>query len=274
MRKLIFSLGLCFALSLNTFAQNTEKKVYMSAFVEKASDIKIDGNIDETLWDNVEWDKEFTQHRPNNGEPSSQQTHFKILYDQSNLYVAIKCLDTEPDKIEKQLSRRDGFQGDWVAIYIDSYHDLSSCFSFFVSAAGVKGDEALTGDGRNTDTNFNPIWYTKSQINSEGWTTEMKIPFSQLRFSAAENQVWGLQFMRKIFREEERAIWQPITLDAPGWVSNFGELHGLKNIKPKRQIEIQPYTLAQLKTSEKIEGNPFENGNSSKLSASIPILDK
>ena len=98
------------------------------------------------------------------------------------------------------MSRRDGFEGDWVEIVFDSYHDLRSAFSFTVTAAGVKGDKIITQNGKNEDITWNPIWYTNSAITKGGWTAEMKIPLSQLRFGNEENQVWGFQVIRKYFK--------------------------------------------------------------------------
>ncbi len=269
MRKIIFSMWLCFALSQFIYGQNKEKKNYTTKYISSNHSLKIDGNINEKDWDSVEWTGDFVQHRPDNGASATQDTRFKILYDDSYIYVAIQCLDSEPELIESRLSRRDGFQGDWVMMCFDSYHDLSTSFTFIVTAAGVKGDEFLSNDGSNSDVNWNPIWYTKTTIDSEGWNAEMKIPFSQLRFTADENQQWGLQVMRKLLRKEERSLWQFVAADAPGWVSNFGKLNGLKNVSPKRQIELQPYTVAKLETHEKQEGNPYRTGIKKGVSAGL-----
>src|SRR5690606_10811740 len=105
--------------------------------------------------------------------------------------------------------------------------------------------------------------------DSLGWSAEMKIPLSQLKFGAAADQVWGLQIMRRLFREEERSVWQRLPPDAPGFVSEFGELHGLLNLEPQKQLEIQPYTVARLKTYEKEAGNPFEDGSDPHLTAGL-----
>ena len=201
--------------------------------------------------------------------PPSQQTKFKILYDASFLYVAFRCYDTEPHKIEQRLSRRDGFSGDWVELNIDSYYDKRTSFSFTITAAGVKGDELVSENGNNWDSSWNPIWYAKTNTDAEGWTAEMKIPLSQIKFSGSQNQVWGLQSTRRFFREEERSLWQRVPRDAPGWVSEFGELHGLKNLKPQKQLEIQPYTVAQIETFEPEEGNPFRDGTEGKIPAGL-----
>ncbi len=220
----------------------------------------VDGVISDEIWDAVPWDGEFTQWQPDEGSSPAQKTKFKIIYDEKNLYVAIRCYDTDPSKIVNRLARRDENSGDWVEINLDSYHDLRTGFAFTVTAAGVKGEEAISGNGNNWDSSWNPIWFVKTNIDEEGWTAEMKIPFTQLRFSSEKEQVWGLQMHRRDFRLEQRSIWQRIPRDLPGWVSNLGELHGIKNIKPQKQIEIQPYTVGQTETFEKVEGNPFETG--------------
>jgi len=264
---LIFSL-LFLAFFNPLSAEEAEKRIYVTKPINPTPPV-IDGILDEQVWDLVEWSSDFIVREPNEGEDPSQETSFKILYDDNNLYVAIRAHDTEPDEICKRLCRRDGFEGDWVEINIDSYHDLRTAFSFSVNAAGVKGDEAITSDGDNWDTNWDPIWYTKTSIDNEGWAAEIRIPFSQLRFSNKDEQVWGLQLQRRFFRKEERSVWQFISRNAPGWVHLFGELHGIKGIQPKRMIQIMPYTVGRLQSFEKQEGNPFATGRLSNVMAGL-----
>ena len=159
------------------------------------------------------------------------------------------------------MSRRDSFAGDRVTIIIDSYHDKRTAFSFTVTAAGVKGDEFVSENGDNWDDSWNPIWYAASTIDDKGWTAEAKIPFSQLKFGKTKEQVWGLQISRLNFREDERSTWQRIPQDAPGMISEFGELQGLINIQPQKQLEIQPFMVNQFDTYPKEDGNPFRDGS-------------
>ncbi|WP_081894316.1 DUF5916 domain-containing protein [Muricauda sp. MAR_2010_75] len=229
----------------------------------------IDGLLNDPAWDLVQWGDDFIEQRPDENTPPGQQSAFKILYDQKSLYVGIRCFDTEPDKIVKRLSRRDGFEGDWIGIFIDSYHDKRTSFGFIVTAAGVKGDVLGSNNGNNEDDSWNPIWYVKTHTDAEGWTAEMRIPLSQIKFGRAEDQVWGLQIMRRYFRNEERSVWQRLPRDVAGWTSEFGELHGLKNIEPQRQLEIQPYTVAKTETYEPEEGNPFEDGSESNITVGL-----
>lgn len=265
-------LSLLWAFSLPVlFAQTNDsipRRIFFTQAVEGTSPT-IDGVLDDTCWEQVEWSGGYEQFEPYNREAPSQDTKLKVLYDARSLYVAFRCYDTEPDRIERRMSRRDGFPGDWVEINIDSYHDLRTAFSFTISASGVKGDEFVSNDGNSWDSNWNPIWFAKTNIDDEGWTAEIRIPLSQLRFGKADEHVWGIQSTRRYFREEERDTWQPMELNQPGWVSRFGELRGLKGIEPQRQVEIQPYVLAQTSSSEAEEGNPFATGRDSRFTAGV-----
>lgn len=231
---------------------------------------KIDGLANDEAWDLVEWGGgNFTQIQPDNGKAPTEQTYFKILYDDKNLYVVIRCEDSEPGKIVQRMSRRDGFDGDWVEINIDSYYDKRTAFSFNASVSGVKGDEYISNNGDEWDKSWDPIWDLKTSINEKGWVAEFRIPLSQLRFGNKEEHIWGLQFTRRFFRNNERSTWQFIPSDASGWVHLFAELHGIEGIKQQKQLEIQPYIVAKTEKYEKQEGNPFATGHESDIDVGI-----
>ena len=221
---------LIFLLSFNLFSQENKisKRIYTTKKLVKKP--VIDGFINDEAWNVVEWSSDFTQKDPDEGKPPTYQTKFKVMYDAKYLYVAIRAFDDEPEKIERRLSRRDGFQGDRVNVIIDSYHDKRTAFVFTTTAAGVKGEEFASQNGENWDDSWKPIWYTNAKIDDKGWTAEMKIPFSQLRFGKAEEQIWGFNINRTIFRLQERSLWQRIPNDQAGFISEAGELHGLKNL--------------------------------------------
>ncbi len=227
----------------------------------------IDGKID-AVWDMAPWSDNFTQYEPYNGKKPSQETAFKILYDDNNLYVLIRCYDTEPDKIENRLSRRDNFEGDWVAVAIDSYDDNLTAFAFSSTASGVKGDVKFSNDDK-MDATWDAKWYLKTSIDDKGWIAEMRIPFNQLRFSKSKKHKWGLQVVRKIFRKQETSVWNPVSKEMSGWVSHFGELNGIDNINPKKEVELIPYVMGNLETGEKEEGNPFATGHTWNYSAGL-----
>lgn len=248
-----------------------QKRVYTTKSLDNAMPPIIDGLLNDAGWDIVDWQSDFVENLPDENTPPTEQTKFKVVYDSKYLYVAFRCYDHEPDKIVKRLSRRDGFDGDFVEVNIDSYHDMRSGFSFTISASGVKSDEFIADNGNNWDASWNPIWYVKTNVDAEGWTAEMKIPLSQLKFSDSEDQVWGFQATRRYFRKQERSIWQRIPADAPGWVSEFGELRGLIHLKPQKQLEIQPYVLTQADVYQKGKGNPFRDGNDIALNGGVDV---
>lgn len=273
MKKLYVLTILFFVFISSIFSNGTEPPVEKRKYFTQQltnNGITLDGIPNDAAWDAVPWSGDFVQWQPSEGEAPSQETSFKIMYDEKFLYVAYRAMDSEPDKIERRMGRRDDFPGDWMEINIDSYHDLRTAFSFTLSVSGVRNDELISNNGDDWDESFNPIWYGKTNVNEEGWTAEVKIPFSQLRYDGeSEQQVWGIQVMRRLFRKEERSTWQHIPRNSGVWVSGFGELHGLRNVPPQRQVEIQPYALGRTETFPKEEGNPFADGNDSKLSAGL-----
>lgn len=253
----------------SVFTQTQPRKQYITQEISTNNSLEIDGFIDEAFWDKVPWGTDFIEVNPDENTPPTEQTKFKILYDQKYLYIAILALDAAPETITKRLTRRDGFEGDRVNILIDSYHDLRTAFLFTVTAAGVRGDEIATENGNDIDDSWNPIWSANAQIIPQGWSAEMKIPLSQLRFGNSEEQVWGLNVIRQLFSQNELSAWDRIPVGSPGWVSEAGELRGLKNIRPQKQIEIQPFAVTQMETYEAEMGNPYRDGRDYKLNAGL-----
>ncbi len=273
MEKLIIIPAILFCIPHFTFSQQKQtvsKKTYNTQRISETETPVIDGKLNDVVWNNNDsWESNFIQREPIENALPTEQTSFKIYYDSKYIYVGIKNFDKQQDKITDWMSRRDGFEGDWVEIIFDSYYDLRSAFSFTVTAAGVKGDKIITLNGKNEDITWNPIWYVKSEITKEGWTAEMKIPLSQLRFGNVKNQVWGLQVVRKYFKNDEISVWQRIPIDASGWISEFGQLSGLNEIKPQKQLEIQPFIVTSLETFEKEPDNPYRNKNITSINAGI-----
>lgn len=266
MKNTILTIIFIFCFSF-LFADTIEKKAYTTKKTTIAP--VIDGLLDTEIWEQVEWAGDFIQSKPNEGDSPSQQTAFKILYDDDNLYVFIKSFDNEPKKISHLLARRDNFPGDFVEINIDSDLDRQTAFSFTASASGVKSDQAVSEDGKIWDPSWNPIWYLKTSIDKEGWNAEFSIPFSQLRFGEKENHIWGIQVLRYVFRKEEFSDWQIIPQDSPGTIHLFSELHGISNIKPKRQVDITPYTLANVENYKEEVGNPYADGSYSSFAMGV-----
>jgi hypothetical protein len=268
MKRILIS-GLFILLLLSpSLGQTPVKKQYQATKITATP--VINGVLDEDIWQLGEWVDDFTQNQPYNGRPASQRTEFKILFDEDNIYVGIKALDTSPDSIVNRLTRRDQADGDMVAIILDSFHDLRTAFTFGVSSAGVKYDFMMTNDGQNEDNTWDPNWWVKTSINKEGWIAEMKIPLSQIRFDKNSGDVWGLEMARVLYRKNETDFWQHIPADAPGFVHLIGEMSGFENIKPRKIFDITPYGVAKAETFKAVPENPFQaTGKSTKLNGGI-----
>jgi len=220
----------------------------------------IDGRMDDEAWRAAGEQSGFVQNAPYEGASPTEQTSFRILYDDRNLYVGIRAHDSEAGSIQRRLSRRDDFEGDYVGLFIDSYHDHLTSFAFGVNAAGVRADELFSNDSSSGDDSWDPLWEARTSVDADGWTAEMRIPFTQIRFAGGTEQVWGLQVIRSLFRKSEISHWRLIPRNAPGWASQFGDLKGISGIKPPRQVEIVPYTVGRMRAYEKELGNPFAPG--------------
>ncbi len=249
---------LCSILIIASIDLNAQKRIYETARLT-ADPPHIDGIFNEEAWNIVEWDTNFIQQEPYAEQPASEDTRFKVVYDDHNIYFAVRCFDSAPDSIVKRMSRRDGFDGDLIGIAIDSYHDLRTAFTFAVSASGVKSDEIVI-DGEDSDDSWDPIWYCKTNSDNEGWTAEIRIPFTQLRFGKQDSYTWGFQVGRILFRKQETSLWQFISPTAAGWVSFFGELHGIRDINPKKQRDIMPYVAGSYESYQYDPENPFADG--------------
>ena len=257
----------------NFFYGNTKndpnvKKVYTTVKIDKANAPTIDGLLNEPIWDTVVWGGDFTEFEPDNNTDPSQETRFKILYDDDNLYIVVRAYDSEPEKIISRLSRRDNLNSDGVFIAIDSYHDLRTAFMFGIGAGGDKSDWIASDNGEDEDSSWNPIWDVKTTIDDLGWNAEMKIPINQLRFKDGSNIIWGFNIMRGIHRLDEKSLWDHVPADSPGWISEIGELHGL-NLKSKNQVDIRPFVTASMNTYESVANNPYRDGKDTNFNGGL-----
>ncbi len=253
----LFLVIFCLIISAKLFSQPLPKKEYSAQLLDSGSEIKIDGILDELAWQKANWGSDFIQLIPYEGRDPHFQTQFAILYDKKNIYVAFKAFDKNPDSISIRMARRDQAEGDAVHITLDTYNDKRTGFNFSVSAAGIKSDLVFSDDAAIQDNTWDPIWWVKTSINKEGWVAEMCIPLAQLRFEEGKEQIWGMQIGRYIFRFDESSQWQPMKREQAGYISKFGTLRGIKNIKPKNTLDFTPYVVGSIETFEKEPDNPF-----------------
>ena len=231
--------------------------------------IQLDGKLSEGAWETAPVGSDFVQQTPNPGDPATERTEVRVVYGEDAIYVGMRMLDSNADSIASQLGRRDasGIYADWAHVAIDSYHDRRTAFRFSVTPSGIKKD-ALQFDDTNEDLGWDAVWDVATSRDSAGWTAEFRIPLSQLRFSTDEDgaQTWGINFMRDVARRNERSTWSPIRPQVQGFVSQFGELHGLEGLRSARSLEVLPYTVVRATRAPGDEGNPFYESTAGELS--------
>lgn len=201
---------------------------------------KIDGILDEVLWQHVPVATNFIQNRPVPGKPETYPTEVKILYDDVAFYIGAVMHESSADSILRQLVQRDQIgNSDFFGVYLDTYHDKLNGYGFIVTAAGVQFDARYSSNGE--DNNWNAVWESKTTITEQGWVVEMKIPYSAIRFSSNPDQVWGVNFMRQVKRKNEAYFWNAIDPATNGFLNQFGLLHGISRIKSPLRLSFLPY---------------------------------
>jgi len=205
---------------------------------------RIDGKLTEAEWQNCKTESGFFQFAPNPGKACSQRTEVKIMYGSKAVYVGAKMFDSSPDSISDVLTARDDRgMSDGFTILIDTYGDAVVAYTFGVTAAGVQIDAKSLGSG-GEDMNWNAVWKSATQINSDGWTAEMEIPYSALRFPKQEIQNWRVNFIREINRSRELGLWQEADPSADNLLIYMGNLNGVKDIEAPLRLSITPFGAA------------------------------
>ena len=238
--------------------------------VRASSDIQIDGMPDEAAWAAATPITNLTQIDPFEGQPVSQPTEIRFLFDDDALYIGGRFYDSGP--IMTRLARRDASvsDSDLFTVFIDSYHDHQTSYRFSTNLSGIKRDATVTSGGRGDGgggSSWDPVWDVASVITDEGWFTEMRIPFSQLRFSPGDDMFWGIQVERNIRRVEERAVFSFTPKLERGGVARYGHLTGIRGIGGGRKLELLPYLgmsaqyIEQELNSQVAFDNPFRSGS-------------
>ena len=232
-----------------------------SAYQAKAhrtfGSIEIDGDLNEPDWQEAKPVGQFRQVEPDAGEPMSQPTEVRILYDEENIYFGFTCFDSDVSKIIANDMRRDArelHENDNVFLILDTYNDKRSGVAFRLNALGAVQDTAITNSGDSFNRDWDAVVDCQSQIHSDRWTSEISIPFGQLRFKESEQMTWGLNLSRGIRRTNEEGTWAPVPSSYGGRAkyrtAYMGNLSGLEGIKPKKQIELLPYILPGVRQVE------------------------
>lgn len=243
--------------------------------VRRTGDVVMDGKLDDAAWRAAPPITEFRQIDPNEGQPASQRTEVRFLFDDEALYVGAKMYDTEGAKgVTTRLVRRDGqFDSDYFEIVVDGFHDHLGRAFFDVNPSGSKGDNIGIGTSC-CDASWDPIWEGVTHIDDDGWTAEIRIPYSQLRFSRAEVQTWGLQVRRFIKRNNEQDQWSWWGKTEAGGPQRFGHLTGLRIPASTGHLELLPYVVTKSTSVATSSGDPFATGGRPTMRAGLDLKDR
>ncbi len=252
-----FFLFLLLAVSTSfLFAENNAKTFRA---VRTTTPPVINGFEDDEVWKQANIADGFIQNNPDEGQAATEKTEVKILFDDNNIYLFAMMYDSDPNKIAARLARRDNtIESDYFAVGFDSYYDKQTAFIFQVYASGSKIDVLNFNDGRDEDYSWDPVWDSHAQLLPNGWSVEMKIPLSQIRFTEG-NDTWGVNFVRKISRTQEESHWMLMKKGVAGAASLFGTMTGMSDVKLPPQFEVLPYAVGssehypQTPAREKIE---------------------
>ncbi len=207
----------------------------------------IDGRLEDAAWQGVEPIQDFVQKEPDEGRPPTERTEVMLRYDDDALYVGARMYRADPSAIRRTVTRRDAeSNAELLVVSLDTYFDRRTGYSFAVSSGGVRRDYYHSQDSESGEMQFDPVWLARARVDSLGWTAEMRIPFSQLRFTAKDEQVWGLEIKRAIPDKNETDYWVLIPKAATGYPSQFGVLRGISGIRPSRRLELLPYSAGEL----------------------------
>ena len=263
------SLALLF---MATVASNRTPAASIAASpVPSATAIRLDGDFGETVWEGVPAVSDFRQRDPKDGGDPTFRTDVKVVYDASNLYIAVSAHDPEPARLVGLRTRRDTpSSSDWIKVMIDSFHDRRTAFEFGVNPAGVKEDRYWYNDA-NDDSGWDAVWDVAVSRDGDSWRAEFRIPFSQLRFHPSDSTTFGFAVVREIGRLNEVDTWPLLSKSANGLVSSFGELTNLKLNETPKRLEIVPYVVGQVNTQPTEAGNPLVASRDGKATAGADL---
>jgi len=235
--------GHLFGIYLTVSAQDSNRM--QAVYTNEA--IRIDGKLDEAIWQKATRITQFTQRELVLGEAATERTEVAMVYDDQKLYIAVWCYDSQPNKLIARELRRDFDYSldDNFMVILDTYHDKRNGFQFVTNPNGARADLQVFNNGGSTNAFWNGVWDVRTQVTAEGWFAEFEIPFYTLKYRVGEKeQLWGVNFERNIRRKREQVRWQ-------GWgrdnrfeqLSVAGDLHGLRELTNKQFVEIKPYSI-------------------------------
>ena len=240
--------------------------------VRAAGPIAVDGKLDEAAWQNAQPITDFKQYDPHEGQPGTERTEVRFLFDDDALYIGAMMYDKlGATGVTSTVVRRDNnFNSDFFEFVIDSYHDHLSRAFFFINPAGSRQDQLGIGTSC-CDGGWDPVYDVGTRITNEGWVAEVRIPFNQLRFSSNPSQTWGLQVRRFIQRTNEYVAWSWWGKTESGGPNRFGHLEGIEIPRRARALELLPYAMTKSEHLLRRPGDPFNDGSKESIRAGLDL---
>ena len=239
------------------FAVMPPSEYYRVAPVRVENGPQIDGRLDEEVWLRAAVIDEFVQQEPAEGEPATERTVVRLLYDAEALYLGVEAYDSEPDGVIATEMRRDSLRlldEDNFQVILDTFQDRRSGYMFVTSPLGAKLEQQVAEEGEggwrgrnsnNININWDGVWDVVSRRTADGWVAEIAIPMVTLRFPRQEEQAWGVNFMRNIRRKNEQVFWAPISKEYTlTRVSLAGTMTGIGAVNRGLDLRMTPYMLA------------------------------
>ncbi len=229
---------------------------------------RIDGELDDACWQNATILTDFTTNSPVFGRPAAERTELRIVYTDEAVYVGA-YLFQPGNKIRTDLCQRDGSStADELHIGFDTYRDRQNAFRFQVTAANVQFDARMSPT--DFDVSWDAVWDSEVKLHADGWSVEMRIPFSALRFPQNDEQVWGLQIARQIRYLNEFGTWSPVDPNGGGAMPQWGDLGGLNQLDPPLRLAFSPYVAASVQRSP-VNYDPVEYANARTISGGLDV---
>ena len=234
----------------------------------------VDGDLSDRAWQASEVGTDFMQHEPLDGVPATEQTEVRVMFTDSAIYFGIAAFDANPDAIIAKEMERDSriYQDDSILLLLDTFHDRRNAYAFETNVNGARTDTLVTDEGRDLNLEWDGIWSVASRKTAAGWTAEIAIPISTLRFDPAA-PAWGFNVQRYIAHKREMTHWSglPREVGVLGQVgsevqpvhrvSMAGELTGLTGLSQSAQLQIKPYVIGDVSEDPRLDLNPAADGD-------------
>ena len=238
-------------------ARDAEGRVTVRA-VRLAEPLVLDGLLQDPVYSQVRAISDFIQQEPHEGEVATERTELWIFFDDSTLYLSVRCLDSRPDQIIANEMRRDGniFQNDNVQFVLDTFYDRRSGLSFQTNALGALRDQEISDERNAPNTDWNTVWDVRATQSEDGWSAELAIPFKSLRYRASGAQTWGINVQRVVRSKNERSYLSAVPASYGGRginkLSSAATLVGLEVPPSGRNLEIKPYAISAVTTNRQV----------------------